>query len=150
MQGVFEEGGLGASLGLRQGRRLLRSSATVKVMHTHHLPMTILQGPALCTAIFASPLPPHLSPRSDTLQISLHIFSEIHEGSGLASGSSPMATPPVRRKRSSAGSMRWRSMSSLEASRKAKRSLSFSNRDLGGEGGWGHRGGRGVMSMEEP
>lgn len=61
--------------------------------------------------------------RSDSRTISPQLLSESHSGAGLGCCVSPTATPPVRRKRSSAAS----TARILQVRKKAKRSLSFSN-----------------------
>lgn len=83
-----------------------------------HLPVTWASNPC------------HTGPRSEARQISPHILSEIHSDAGLALLSSPIATPPVIKKRNSAELMVWASSFSLVASTRANNSLSFSNNDL--------------------
>jgi len=64
------------------------------------------------------------------LQISPQLLSESQAGQGLGAGRSPTATPPVSRKRRSAGSILPASTCSPAATPNANSSLSFSNRDL--------------------
>jgi len=64
------------------------------------------------------------------LQISPQLLSESQAGQGLGAGRSPTATPPVSRKRRSAGSILPASTCSPAATPNANSSLSFSNSDL--------------------
>lgn len=64
------------------------------------------------------------------LQISPQLLSESQAGQGLGAGRSPTATPPVSKKRKSAGSILPASTCSPAATPNANRSLSFSNSDL--------------------
>ena len=63
-------------------------------------------------------------------QISPQLLWESQAGQGLGAGTSPTATPPVSRKRNSAGSILPLSTCRPAATPNAKSSLSFSNRDL--------------------
>ncbi len=64
------------------------------------------------------------------LQISPKLLPESQAGQGLGAGRSPTATPPVSRKRRSAGSILPASTCSPAATPNANSSLSFSNSDL--------------------
>ena len=63
-------------------------------------------------------------------QISPQLLSDSQVGLGLGAGRSPTATPPVNRKRKSAGSIWPASTCRPDATPKANSSLSFSNSDL--------------------